>query len=206
MANGTESEKYVAQARPVLLSGTGTPPLRNMVTSATYLQHNASVTGRGAAPPPRPTPRCGSSPPRCAVSLRLAPPPPRRIHPARTRPRLLPRLRHLRSYSLDRRAPHRCPIPIAHVRSIPPIREGGTHRMPTSIVTSRKFFLCIRIKYLALARRLECGSTEKGEKRDVGRFSCIHAATLRVPSAPPSGLISLEWRHPRLRLLPGTVV
>ena len=36
MANGRESEEYVAEDRPVLLSGTGTPPLRNIVTSATY--------------------------------------------------------------------------------------------------------------------------------------------------------------------------
>ena len=38
MANGRESEEYVAEVRPVLLSGTGTPPLRNIVTSATYAQ------------------------------------------------------------------------------------------------------------------------------------------------------------------------
>ena len=38
MANGTESEEYVAQARRILLCGTGKPPLRNIVTSATYDQ------------------------------------------------------------------------------------------------------------------------------------------------------------------------
>ena len=64
-----------------------------------------------------------------APLLRLVPPPSGRIRLAR--PRLLPSLRHLRSCSLDWRAPLRCPIPIAHVRSIPPIREGGTHRMHT---------------------------------------------------------------------------
>ena len=36
MANGSESQEYVAEDRPALLSGTGTPPLRNIVTSATY--------------------------------------------------------------------------------------------------------------------------------------------------------------------------
>ena len=50
MANGCESEEYVAEDRPVLLSGTGTPPLRNIVTSATYLQHKHSVTGPGTRP------------------------------------------------------------------------------------------------------------------------------------------------------------
>ena len=44
MANGRESEEYVAQTWPVLLSGTGEPPLRNIVTSATYLQQNAGIT------------------------------------------------------------------------------------------------------------------------------------------------------------------
>ena len=67
-----------------------------------------------------------------APSLRLAAPPPWRFHPTRPRPRLLPRLRHLRSCSLDRRAPRRCPFPIAHVRSIPSTREGGTHRISDS--------------------------------------------------------------------------
>ena len=62
-----------------------------------------------------------------APSLRLAPPPSARLHIARSR--LLLRLRHLRSCSLDWRAPPRCPIPITHVRSIPTIREGGTHRL-----------------------------------------------------------------------------
>ena len=53
MANGSESEEYVAEDRPALLSGTGTPPLRNIVMSATYLQHRAWVTspGRCAAYP-----------------------------------------------------------------------------------------------------------------------------------------------------------
>lgn len=37
MANGLEYEEYVAQARRVLLPGTGRPPLRNIVTSATSL-------------------------------------------------------------------------------------------------------------------------------------------------------------------------
>ena len=51
MANGRESEEYVAQTSPVLLSGTGTPPLRNIVTSATYdqkcrMQHLWSHTRR----------------------------------------------------------------------------------------------------------------------------------------------------------------
>ena len=40
MANGRESEEYVAEDRPVLLSGTGTPPLRNIVTSATYARQS----------------------------------------------------------------------------------------------------------------------------------------------------------------------
>ena len=43
MANARESEEYVAEDRPVLLSGTGTPPLRNIVTSATYAQQVAST-------------------------------------------------------------------------------------------------------------------------------------------------------------------
>ena len=65
-----------------------------------------------------------------APPLRLAPSPPGQLRIAR--PRLLLRLRHLRSCSLDWRAPPRCPIPIAHVRSITTIREGGTHRMHTT--------------------------------------------------------------------------
>ena len=65
-----------------------------------------------------------------APPLRVAPSPPGQLRIAR--PGLLLRLRHLRSCSLDWRAPPRCPIPIAHVRSITTIREGGTHRMHTN--------------------------------------------------------------------------
>ena len=51
MANGRESEDYVAEDRPVLLSCTETSPLRNIVTSATYdqrccMQHLWSHTRR----------------------------------------------------------------------------------------------------------------------------------------------------------------
>ena len=38
MANGRESEKYVAEIRRLLPSDIGMLPLRNIVTSATYLQ------------------------------------------------------------------------------------------------------------------------------------------------------------------------
>ena len=44
MANGRESEKYVAEIRRLLPSDIGMLPLRNIVTSATYLQHHARVT------------------------------------------------------------------------------------------------------------------------------------------------------------------
>ena len=50
MANGRESEKYVAEIRRLLPSDIGMLPLRNIDTSATYLQHNTSVTGPGAGP------------------------------------------------------------------------------------------------------------------------------------------------------------
>ena len=50
------------------------------------------------------------------------------------RPRLLPRLRHLRPCPLDWWTPPRCPIPIAHVRSFLPVREDETHRMPTLLL------------------------------------------------------------------------
>ena len=50
MANGRESEEYVAEDRPVLLSCTETSPLRNIVTSATYAQHKHSLTGPGTRP------------------------------------------------------------------------------------------------------------------------------------------------------------
>ena len=56
-----------------------------------------------------------------------------RIPVARPRPRLLPSLRHLRPCHIDWWEPAQCPIPIAHVRSIPPIRKGGTHQMNTSL-------------------------------------------------------------------------
>ena len=41
MANGRESEKYVAEIRRLLPSDIGMLPLRNIVTSATYLLHSA---------------------------------------------------------------------------------------------------------------------------------------------------------------------
>ena len=62
-----------------------------------------------------------------APLLCLAPPPPRRIHLARPRPQLPRRIRHLRSGPFDSWIPRRRPLPIAHVRSFPPVREGGPH-------------------------------------------------------------------------------
>ena len=66
-----------------------------------------------------------------APLLCLAPPPPRRIHLARSRTQLPRRIRHLRSCPLDSWTPPRRSFAIAHVRSIPPVREGGPHRMVT---------------------------------------------------------------------------
>ena len=49
------------------------------------------------------------------------------------RPQLLRSIQHLRSCPFHSWTPPRCSLPIAHVRSIPPHREGGPHRMATSI-------------------------------------------------------------------------
>ena len=49
------------------------------------------------------------------------------------RPQLLRSIQHLRSCPIHSWTPPRCPLPIAHVRSIPPHREGGPHRMATLV-------------------------------------------------------------------------
>ena len=49
------------------------------------------------------------------------------------RPQLLRSIQHLRSRPFHSWTPPRCPLPIAHVRSIPPHREGGPHRMATLV-------------------------------------------------------------------------